>query len=183
VQQRAAKTSQKHACWQIRGKSTRAPLLGWGLILAHPSVGHCTSRLPRRRKGPTPRFLKRPSESVRRTALQRRTALRRHFSDQEVDLELYRWRSRQFPLKHPYCQVWLAENNIPEEDAILLQGRAVLNGVTVSIPLSTEIHHKNKRRGDDLLDQEYWMAVSEDAHRKIESNKDWARAMNFLLPF
>jgi hypothetical protein len=113
----------------------------------------------------------------------RRSALRRISGRRLMETSFYRYRRHQFLLAHPYCQVWLAENGVAEEDAIRLEGQAVINGVTVSIPLATEIHHKNKRRGDDLLDQEHWMAVSEDAHHRIESDKAWARAMNFLLPF
>jgi hypothetical protein len=51
------------------------------------------------------------------------------------------------------------------------------------VPLSTEIHHKNKRRGADLLEPHFWLAVSQDAHRRIEENKAWARAECYLLDF
>lgn len=36
------------------------------------------------------------------------------------------------------------------------------NGVRVTAPFATEIHHRNKRRGIDLLDQSEWLAVSAD---------------------
>jgi len=96
---------------------------------------------------------------------------------------LYKYRRRQFLLAHPYCQVFLAEHGIAEEDAIRDGGRVVIGGVATLVPLSTQVHHKNKRRGNDLLGQEYWMAVSDEAHHRIESNKTWARASNFLLNF
>lgn len=98
--------------------------------------------------------------------------------------QLYRYRIRQFLLVHPYCQVWLAEHHLTEDDAKHLRGLVRLSdGTQVSIPLSTQVHHRNKRRGADLLDQSEWLAVSREAHERIENNKTWARAQGYLRIF
>jgi hypothetical protein len=51
------------------------------------------------------------------------------------------------------------------------------------VPLATQVHHRNKRRGADLLDQTEWLAVSASAHHRIENDKAWARAQGYLLNF
>lgn len=112
-----------------------------------------------------------------------RSALRRVSGRRLEETWLYRYRRREFLGAHPYCQIWLAEHQVAEADAILQGGRVPVRGATVSIPLSTQIHHTNKRRGTDLLDVRHWLAVSADAHRRIETNKAWARAQGFLHDF
>lgn len=112
-----------------------------------------------------------------------RTPLRRISARRLEETRWYHYRRRQFLLAHPYCQVWLAEHGIAEDVAQRQRGRVQFDGAIVSVPLATEIHHQNKRRGVDLLEQRYWMAVSRDAHERIEGNKAWARAQGFLLDF
>lgn len=113
----------------------------------------------------------------------RRTGIRRISVRRLEETSRYHYRRKQFLLAHPYCQVWLAENGIPETQAMSVHGLVLIGEKVIAVPLSTEVHHKNKRRGHDLLDQEHWMAVSEDAHKRIEANKAWARARGFLLAF
>ena len=96
---------------------------------------------------------------------------------------LYQYRRKQFFAVHPYCQVFLAEHGIDEAEAIRQRGCVLLNGTPVTIPLATELHHRNKRRGADLLDQSEWLAVSGEAHRRIEEQKDWARLAGYLHDF
>lgn len=96
---------------------------------------------------------------------------------------LYQYRRKCFLLAHPYCQVWCAEHGVGEAVAIRQGGRLPLAGAIVSVPLATEIHHTNKRRGADLLDQQQWLAVSQAAHRRIEDHKAWARAQGYLRDF
>ena len=103
-----------------------------------------------------------------------------------ADLALYEVQRRHFLCEHPYCQLWLLEHGIEEEFAIRGQGNVSLHGPDgplVAVPLATEIHHKAKRRAGMLLDTRYWMAVSAEAHRRIEAHKDWARAAGYLLEF
>ena len=116
----------------------------------------------------------------------RRTTLRRISARRLEETSLYHYRRKQFLLAHPYCQVWLAEHGVDEATAIHDFGFIRLDGPSgpaTVVPLSTEIHHQNKRRGADLLDQQFWMAVSRDGHEQIEANKAWARAQGYLLDF
>jgi len=102
------------------------------------------------------------------------------------DMQLYDVERQRFLSEHPYCQLWLRENGIEEETAIRNQGKVRLqepDGPAVLVPLATEIHHMNKRRARMLLDTRHWMAVSSEAHKRIESRKDWARASGYLLEF
>lgn len=114
----------------------------------------------------------------------KRTRLNRISRRRLLETTLYHYRIRQFLLLHPYCQVWLAENSILESNALEQGGVVTLsNGSRVAVPLATQVHHVNKRRGADLLDQQYWLAVSAAYHRQIETNKDWARTKGYLLDF
>jgi hypothetical protein len=102
------------------------------------------------------------------------------------DIESYDVSRLRFLSEHPYCQVWLHEHGIGEELAIRNKGNVRLgerNSPVVPVPLATEVHHKNKRRSEMLLDTRYWMAVSAEAHKRIETHKDWARAAGYLLDF
>lgn len=83
----------------------------------------------------------------------KRSPLRRISARRLEETWLYCYRCRQFLLAHPYCQVWLAEHGVAESTAIHQQGRVAVGGVIVSVPLSSQVHHKNKRRCADLLDQ------------------------------
>ena len=115
-----------------------------------------------------------------------RAPLRRISARRLEETSLYQYRRAQFLLAHPYCQVWLAEHGVDEATAIRDLGIVRLDGPSnpaMVVPLSTEIHHQNKRRGVDLLEPRFWLAVSRDAHRRIEENKAWARAQGYLLDF
>lgn len=46
---------------------------------------------------------------------------------------------------------------------------------------STQVHHKAGRDGEMLLVKKYWLSVSDEGHRKIEMNPDWARDNGFTL--
>lgn len=46
---------------------------------------------------------------------------------------------------------------------------------------SEEVHHKNGRFGERLLDQAYWMAVCKVCHREIHANPEWAREQGYLI--
>jgi hypothetical protein len=96
----------------------------------------------------------------------------------------YRAHLVQFLFLHPYCQVWLKEHGIAESHAIWRGGVVKLaNGHRLSVPLSTQVHHMNKRRGADLLDQRHWLAVCAEYHRRIETDKAWARDRGYLMDF
>lgn len=46
---------------------------------------------------------------------------------------------------------------------------------------ATEIHHKKGRIGDLLIDIRYFLAVSDEGHKKIEANPEWAKKMGYSL--
>lgn len=46
---------------------------------------------------------------------------------------------------------------------------------------TNQVHHKKGRIGSLLLDQRYWLAVSDEGHREIELNPDWAKEMGYSL--
>jgi len=108
----------------------------------------------------------------------------RRMSDRRLGQNsFYLYQIKRFLIEHPY---WLVENGVSEDEAKRQGGRVRVGGPDsplVAIPLATEVHHRNKRRDEDLLDQTHWLAVSRSGHEKIEQNKDWARSLNLLLPF
>lgn len=113
----------------------------------------------------------------------KRTPLRRISARRLIENDYYLYRRKRFLDLHPYCQVWLREHGVDEAAALVTDGRVVIGGSMVSIPLATEIHHTNKRRGVDLLDERWWLAVSREAHARIEDDKDWARLHGYLENF
>ena len=47
---------------------------------------------------------------------------------------------------------------------------------------ATEIHHmKGRATIEDLLDEDYWLQVSHEAHRQIELNPEWAKAKGYSV--
>jgi len=44
-----------------------------------------------------------------------------------------------------------------------------------------EIHHKNKRFGERLLDLEHFLAVCRGCHARIHLNPAWAHAKDYLV--
>lgn len=121
-----------------------------------------------------------------------------------TQLAEYRRNRLIFLAAHPVCQWWLAMHGFSEMDltkdrsgqwAIRIEhpdlsvpiaagSRPMLKEVQfMPCPLATEVHHKNKRRGSMLLDERFWMALSEEGHDWIELHKHEARRLGFLLNF
>ena len=47
---------------------------------------------------------------------------------------------------------------------------------------ATEVHHQRGRNTIELLlDTNYWLAVSREAHQKIELNPEWAKEQGYSL--
>jgi hypothetical protein len=44
---------------------------------------------------------------------------------------------------------------------------------------ATQVHHKRGRLGKLLLDQRYWLGVSDEGHKRIENFPEWAKENNF----
>lgn len=113
-----------------------------------------------------------------RTQPLRRTRLRRSSSKRAKQNAAY-LRALIFYLgRHPYCQCWIARHEIDEHAVIgnhgFFHGKAV--------PYANSIHHRNKRDGERLLDERWWMAICDEQHRWIEAHKEEARLLGYLLP-
>lgn len=122
---------------------------------------------------------------MKRSALVRRTPLRRVSFRRLQQLRLYWVRRARFLRAHPYCQLWLKEHGVDEAEAIRQRGCLRLGAPRrlVFVPRSATVHHRNKRRGARLLDEREWRAVGWSGHRAIEDHKAWARGRGFLKPF
>jgi len=46
---------------------------------------------------------------------------------------------------------------------------------------ATQIHHTWHREGERLNDVRYWLAVSDEGHKKIHAQPVWARNNGFLI--
>lgn len=46
---------------------------------------------------------------------------------------------------------------------------------------ATQVHHQRGRVGRLLMDERFWIPVSESAHALIHSNMEWARQTDALL--
>jgi hypothetical protein len=46
---------------------------------------------------------------------------------------------------------------------------------------ATQVHHKNRRNGDRLNDERYWLAVCGQCHNEIHDKPTWAKEKGFLL--
>lgn len=141
----------------------------------------------------------------RRTPLRRgasplkRSRLRAVSKKRAGQFREYSEKRKAYLIANPVCEVWLRLNNWRRSRTGLLGAawyeRASNGGVEFAevsatillqnfrAPASTEIHHTNKRRGEMLNDESYWLAVCRENHERIENNKSWARENGFLLNF
>ena len=46
---------------------------------------------------------------------------------------------------------------------------------------ATEIHHKDGREYERLINKEMWLAVTREGHDKIHANPKWAREKGYLI--
>ena len=46
---------------------------------------------------------------------------------------------------------------------------------------ATEVHHTNGREYERLIDQENWLGVTNEGHKKIHANPEWARQKGYLI--
>jgi hypothetical protein len=119
---------------------------------------------------------------MKRPAPLRRAPLARVSLRRLQELALYWERRRRFLREHPFCEFWLACRGVTQAEAIAARGWVCRHGVWRRAPRSSEVHHRDKRRGGRLLDETQWLAVSRRAHRFIEEHKGAARALGFLRP-
>jgi hypothetical protein len=119
--------------------------------------------------------------------------MRRVSKKRERQLREYSTRRERYLAEHPVCEVWLREKGwhpSPRMPGYFVRSERVtdhFSGETLidkfGAPRSTEIHHTNKRRGEMLNDERFWLAVCRENHERIEGNKAWARREGFLLDF
>jgi len=138
-------------------------------------------------------MLKRSTPLKRTASLKRSGPLRRVSKKRAAQNRIYGKKRAAFFEAHPICQVWLKEEGWTEHKnnsatkKYLDEIRKICPIVALSIcenaPLATEIHHVNKRRGEMLNDERFWLAVCSANHRRIEDNKSWARERGFLKDF
>jgi len=89
----------------------------------------------------------------------------------------YTVRRKAFLEAHPFCQVWLKRMGFTEQEAFAYSGH--FN--SLHCPRSEEVHHANKRTGDRLNDERYWVAASSAEHRWIHAHPSEARKLGLLL--
>ena len=128
-----------------------------------------------------------------------RKFMRRMSKKRSGQVKIYGLKARAFLQKHLVCQVWLKDNNWRENSVcggIFYERVFDHEGIrhvetrsasflieVIGAPRSTQVHHKDKRRGARLNDETKWLAVCAENHRRIEDNKSWARANGFLEDF
>ena len=144
-------------------------------------------------------MLKRSTPLKRFASLKRGGPLRRVSKKRARQNRIYDKKRVAFLAMHPICQVWLQEHGwlekVPffhQRDTVWFRANESGSKIQASkdeliarynAPLSTEIHHVNKRRGEMLNDERYWLAVCRENHDKIEGNKRWARERGYLTDF
>lgn len=125
---------------------------------------------------------------MKRTALKRKTPLRRMGKRRQGEYKEYMRKRAIFFEKHPICQLWCDENNWADNGdgtyTDLIHGQETYDAEKLMkwwrAPESNSLHHKNGRNGKNYLDESTWMACSAANHARIEANKSWARANGYL---
>jgi hypothetical protein len=91
---------------------------------------------------------------MKRTALPlRRTPLRKVSTKRSRELREYSQKRKVFLLDHPFCQVWLARNDIEELGQWIYRDRkqgfvySDLSILALRPALAIEVHHKAGRTG------------------------------------
>lgn len=122
----------------------------------------------------------------RKTPLRRTTRLEPRSETKQTESRLYVRDKTRYLSLHPFCQIWLARNEVDEELTLNLWRAAGSPSAWEfrgkRIPRATHIHHRNKRNGARLRDDRWWLSACLEEHDWVENNKDDARALGFLLP-
>ena len=95
----------------------------------------------------------------------RRTPLKRVSDKRAKQLRAYSKARKVFLAAHPYCEAW----------------GIIWPSLKAYTPVSTQVHHTNKRNGSRLLFEGDWLAVCEQSHRWIHANGSSARALGLLV--
>lgn len=134
--------------------------------------------------------MKRTTPLKRSAAPKRKSFIRSRSSEKRSLDRIYSVRREAFLERHPLCQYTIASYGFREAEVLEAAEHksATLLSTTgfkfagVWIPPSREIHHRNKRHGERLIDERWFVAISYAAHVTIEANKSRARELGFLLP-
>lgn len=113
----------------------------------------------------------------------RKTRLRSVSARRSKQLRLYTQKRKAFLAAHPFCQAFIQMHGLDEAQVVRDAGwvvRADMSGMT-TVPPATQIHHTNRRHGERLNDERYWLAVSEAAHLWIHSYPSAARLRGWLV--
>lgn len=93
-----------------------------------------------------------------------------------------------FPLTNKRIRIPYRSKKRKDESAVYSVNRIVFlnkpqNKWCPVYPYSraTEVHHKKGRIGALYLDENFWLAVSERGHKKIELNPIWAKEKGYSL--
>lgn len=95
---------------------------------------------------------------------------------------------REAKKKEPKKAIPKRTSKRAEEEALYYKNRAIFlalpeNQFCAVFPWlrATQVHHKAGRIGKLLYDMRFFLAVSDDGHRKIEMEPTWAKEMNFSI--
>lgn len=123
---------------------------------------------------------------MRRTALKRKTLLRRMSKRRQGEYKEYMRKRDEFLLANPICQLWLKEHGwgVAANAEYATDGTVSISVFSLIIicgaPRATEVHHIHGRNGKNYLDESTWAALSHEAHMRIHANPIWARANGWL---
>jgi hypothetical protein len=123
-------------------------------------------------------MIQRRKPLVRKSPLVRGARIVRISKARSADRRTYAKDREDYLAEHPWCQIFIARRGLNEAEAIAKNGYS--HGK--KIPRATQIHHRNKSRGDRLLDKLWWMSACAEEHEWVENNKTEAREIGLLLP-
>jgi hypothetical protein len=108
---------------------------------------------------------------MKRTALKRRTPLRKVSTKRAKQNREYTKRRKAFLARATYCEVnWALLNEIG----------VTLQFLARECPRATEIHHKAGRIGEAPNDESNWITVSREGHCWLHDHPSQARARGWL---
>lgn len=80
--------------------------------------------------------------------------------------------------RHPFCQIFIARNELDEEMVIRNGGRLR----KLKVPDATLIHHRHQGPAVSINDIGWWMAASAEQIAWIKKNEAAAIALGLLVP-
>jgi len=127
----------------------------------------------------------------RKTPLKRGGRLHPYSKKRKALNDTYLELRKDYLLEHPYCMHFMQENGIDEDVAVKNMGIVLVkrkDGQSDGdwdwghCPKATQIHHRKGRVGNLLIDMRWWMAVSEEGHRKIHNDPKTSYEKGYMVP-